>query len=232
MADGQPVRVRLVGDDDAADAAAAVATLVSDPADADAVVAVGTRALLDLADDPPDRPILPVDAGSGPLVVPRNRLTAALRSLAAGDVGRIDHPVLSVSVDGTPAGRALVDASVLTADPASISEYGLDGPDFPAERIRADGVVVATPLGSAGYARAAGGPIVARSGVAVVPVAQFATSRDTWVGTPPVVLSVERDEAAVELVLDGAVARPISPGERVVVDADDKLTLLRPARST
>ena len=64
-------------------------------------------------------------------------------------------------------------------------------------------VVVATPLGTAGYSRAAGGPRLAPdTGLAVVPIAPFAMTADQWVVRPPLGLRVERDDD-VSVFADG-----------------------------
>jgi len=66
-------------------------------------------------------------------------------------------------------------------------------------------VVVATPAGSHGYARAAGGPHIASGApvAAVVPVAPFTMTPEQWVVDldPPVGITSERD-VEVSLVLD------------------------------
>jgi NAD+ kinase len=117
----------------------------------------------------------------------------------------------------------------VTRESANISEFAVRAGGRRVGDFRADGVVAATPLGSAGYARAAGGPVVgAGTGLAVVPVAQFATARDAWVLDPPVACAVERDEEPVSLVLDGTVVGEAGVGRPVRVEAVDSLDLLVP----
>lgn len=194
-------------------------------ADPDAVVAVGEAALRSLAADPPAVPVLAVHDEGGPLAVAPDDAAATLsRSLA-----RRSHPVLGVSLDGTPVGRALLDVALVTSDAARISEYGVRAAGRRLGAFRADGVVAATPLGSAGYARAAGGPVVVSTdGLAVVPVAEFATARGAWVADPPLVCTVERDEVPVSLVVDGDRVGAVSPGAPVRVTAADRVDLLAP----
>jgi NAD+ kinase len=193
----------------------------------DLVVAVGERAVLDLAAAPPAAPVLPVggpvDADAtapGPLWVPRERTERAVAAAAAGDGRPTSHPVFGVGVDGRRAGRAVADVSLLVAEPARISEFAVGTGGGRLGRLRADGLVVATPLGSPGYARAAGGPVLGPgAGAVVAPVAPFATAPDVWVlSVPPALsLSVERDEGPVELVLDGEPRRRVGPDDRVTV---------------
>ncbi|MFB6160742.1 MAG: ATP-NAD kinase [Haloferacaceae archaeon] len=226
-ADGPSVRVR--GDDAVAAAVAEAGATLRPDGPADLLVAVGEDALLGLAADPPALPVLPVDDAGGPLVVPREAAVAAVAAFAAGDARRVEHPVLGVSVGDDHVGRALADVSLVTSEPARISEYAVESRGRPVAGFRADGVVVATPLGSAGYARAAGGPVLGPgTGLAVVPVAPFATTFDTWVRRAPVELSVERDEGRVSLVLDDAVVREVLPHEPVRVDVTTAVELVVP----
>ncbi|KAB1189087.1 MULTISPECIES: NAD(+)/NADH kinase [Haloferax] len=242
------MRFAVVGDESVAAAIrAAGADVVSsdETATADAVVAVGESSLSDaVLDSPWDAPVVPVDC-SMPWSTPRRHLEDAVASIRAGERRVVDHPILSVSVDGDHAGRALFDAMLVTSEPAHISEYGVAharsehavSPDHddltdadewvPVDEFRADGVVVATPLGSTGYARAAGGSVVGPdAGVAVVPVSPYATRTDTWVFQPPLRLTVERDDAPVSLVIDDDVVREVPPFEPVLVTVDGTAQLL------
>jgi len=86
-------------------------------------------------------------------------------------------------------------------------------------------MVVATPAGSVGYARAAGGPVVGPgAGVAVVvPVGPYAVGRDRWVLAPPLGVTIERDEGAVTLFVDGREVSPVEPDDTVEVTAGGRL---------
>lgn len=215
---GAVTDVGVVGDDAVAPTTAAVASVVTDAggtvvadtresvldADPDVVVAVGESSLLGLARSRPDVPLLPVAAGSGVRSVPGDRFPAAMSRLRSGDWTTATHPLLSVTVDGESA-PALLDATAVTAEPADISEYTVATAEETVARFRADGIVVATPAGTGGYARAAGAPVVAPETdvLAVVPIAPFATSIDHWVvPATEVTVTVERDEAAVEILAD------------------------------
>lgn len=213
---------------------AADAPLDGDADDADAVLAVGEAALLSHAEgDTP--PVLPVDAGYGRYSLDRSAVGRAVEAVRSGAARTVRHPTVSVRVGGEAAGRALTDATLMTNEPARISEYAVaeaSGRDAEGraevDSFRADGVVAATPLGSAGYARAAGGPLLdADAGLAVVPIAPYATTTDSWVLRPPVTLSVRRDDAAVSLVLDDDAVREVPPEVPVEIDADGEIPLLR-----
>nr|WP_246403835.1 hypothetical protein [Halobellus ruber] len=115
----------------------------------------------------------------------------------------------------------------MTAEPARISEFGIGSTDGWFETVRADGVVVATPLGSTGYARDAGAPVIAPgTGLVAVPVSAYAMHAHPWVLRPPMSLSVERDEADVTLRLDDEEVRSVPPDAPVDVGTNGSLSLV------
>ncbi|WP_415382725.1 ATP-NAD kinase [Halosimplex sp. TS25] len=186
--------------------------------DSEVLVAVGEPALLALARATPSVPVLPVAAGRGVRSVPPGAVDEAVAALLVDDFERTSHPVVDVRVgDGTRA-RALLDVMLVSAEPAQISEYAVDSGDHRVARFRADGVVVATPAGSSGYASAAGGPVLApgSDAAAVVPVAPFETDIGHWVvPTDDLGVTVERDETAVHLLADDRVVGQVDPAEPV-----------------
>jgi len=206
--------VGLVGDDGELAAAcrdagleihagAADAVLQAEPA---VVVAVGEGALRDVAFAAPAVPILPVDAGAGVRSVPAPAGPGAVEAVLAGDAAVDTYPVLSVRVAGDARARAVYDVIAVTAEPAQISEFRVSAGGETVAQFRADGVVAAPPAGTPGYARAAGGAVVPGGAAvaAVVPIAPFATTVDDWVlPIEDVGLEVLREEAAVDLVVDG-----------------------------
>ncbi len=198
------------------------------------VIAVGDKALRSLLPDS-SAPILPVETGiSGLDSLASNRVRTELPGLldlfsseqCGGSATGADpqqftvtRPVLGVD---RPDGRvhALRDVTLVTAEPARISEYTVVAGTAPSPRqvtsVRADGVVVATPTGSHGYAHDAGGPrLAAETGVgAVVPIAPFSIDADHWViPLSDIRLTVDRDDASVELRLDGRQAGSVSSTE-------------------
>jgi NAD+ kinase len=186
------------------------------------VVAVGDSALSALAATGVSAPVLPVETSA----------TAAetspwtIECVLSGAYDVREQPFVRVE---TPehTGRAIFDVTLSTAEPATISEFALDTlrdatavDETPVARFRADGVVVATPAGSRGYAHAAGGPVVIPgSDVAtVVPIAPFATDPDHWIlPLAGLSLTIERDEADVAVSIDGRSLCTIGPGTTVRV---------------
>lgn len=186
--------------------------------DCDYAVAVGEPALLSVARATPAVPVLPVDAGRGVRSVPRNALGSAVEALLAAEYDCEAHSLLAVSVADRTADRVLQDVMLVTEEPAKISEFAVHADGERVGRFRADGVVVATPAGSSGYARAAGGPVVppGTDAVVAVPVAPFSTDVDHWVlPANALTLSVERDETTVQLIADDRVAGVVEPADPV-----------------
>lgn len=203
---------------------AASEVVAHDPA---VVVAVGEPALLSLVPAGVDAPVLPVAAGRGVRSVPDDRATVerAVDRLVAGEWTAVEHPLVAAD----PAGeRALTDLMLVTAEPARISEYTVRAGEEMVANFRADGVAVATPAGSVGYARAASGPVLAPdvAAVAVVPVAPYAIDPDHWVlPVEDVSLTVERDEAPVALLADDRSVGAVDPHQPVTFGRDGTLAI-------
>ncbi|SFR47562.1 NAD(+)/NADH kinase [Halogeometricum limi] len=230
MSDDAPA-VAVRGDD-AGGVAESVVTaggVVADAlTDADAVFAVGEDALFSFAEASSPAPILPVGCSVGHDSIAPVAVGEAVRALATGDTRTVSHPVLTVSVGGEPVGNALADVTLMTEEPARISEYAVATPTERVGSFRADGVVVATPLGSTGYARAVGGSVLAPgTGVVAVPISPYTTLSNSWVLGLPVTLSVERDEAAVSLVLDDEVRRTVPADAPVELAVGGSRSFLR-----
>jgi NAD+ kinase len=206
-------------------------------ADADAIVAVGDDALRDALCDAPDAPVIPVgtsrpgvDAGAADTA---SRVRPLLDAVFADDddptagVRRATHPILTVDTgDGEPRCAAF-DVALVTAEPARISEFALGFAGGSDGTVRADGVVVATPLGSAGYAAAAGGPVVdPGGGLSVAAIAPFSTRTDAWVAAGGLAISVARETESVSLVVDGRERGTVTPHRAVAIDVADSVTVV------
>jgi len=211
------------------DALADAGLEVVDRADADAVVAVGEAALTAAASSEPAVPLLPVGVDRGLHSVARNSLAGALAALAAGEYRTATHPVLGIDHGGESAGRAVFDVTLMTTEPARISEYSLTSDGEVLNEVRADGMVVAASYGSAGYTDAAGGPLLAPgAGLSVVPVGPFTTRAKNWVVPGPLELAVERDEGSVSLFADESDLGEVPPHEPVRISVDGEFVCLRP----
>ena len=233
MADGatDPILDALAGaDTDAAVETIAPVDVASETLrDAQMIVAVGEPALIAVARCVPELPIVPVDTGIGRYNVSAAAVGAAVDAATAGALETVAHPVLDVSVAGDPVGTAFLDVTLLTADPARISEFAVGSDDGWMQAIRADGVVVATPPGSTGYAHAVGGPVLAPgTGLVAAPISAYAMHVRPWVLRPPVSVSVERDEARVTLRLDDEVTRSVPPDLPVDITVGASVSVVVP----
>lgn len=194
-------------------------------ADPDLVVAVGEAALLAMVRAGVDAPTLPVGAGHAVRSVPEMAVEAAVERLLDDEFEVVDYPVVEAR-SALGSDRALQDVMLVTEEPARISEYTVRSGGDRVDRFRADGVVVATPAGSQGYARACGGPVMQPGAdvFVVVPVSPFATDQDSWVlPMDGVELAVERDETPVELLADDRASGTVARGETVRLSRDGSL---------
>jgi NAD+ kinase len=178
-------------------------------------------------------------AADHPVVVPvvdRNdtlgtAVLTAVECLLAGEICHVEHPILSVDGRSVTA-RAALDVAVVTDEPAQIAEYAIKRPDGQPTSVRADGVVVATPLGSRGYVAAVDGPrLDAGSGLAVVPIAPFSTQKQVWVVDGGVTVGLKRGDGAVALVVDGTRYVSVKPGETVDIEVAGRITVASPVGS-
>lgn len=198
-------------------------------ADPSFVVAVGESALVTAArrDSPP--PVLAVDAGRGVASTPLSGLSDAVETVLAGEAGRTTRTRFAVGRGDEAPVRAVFDATLVTSEPARISEFRLEAGAERVSQFRADGVVVATPAGTHGYAAAADGPLLAPGSdvAAVVPLAPFVTDRQQWVLPDDALsLTVARDEGAVSVYADSDHLGTVPPGTPVTVAADGTVELL------
>ena len=238
-----PTRVAVVGAD--ASLRSRVRQVVEDAggrpvdrAEADALVAVGAGAVgeavrarvspTEASDTDDDRPaVVPVVDRSDTL---GTTVLTAVERLLAGKTRWVEHPVLSVVGESVTA-RAALDVAVVTDEPAQIAEYAIERPHSRPVSVRADGVVVATPLGSRGYTAAVGGPrLDAGAGLAVVPIAPFSTRKSVWVVDGGVSVGLERGDGAVALVVDGDSRTSIEPGETVDIEVTDRIAVAAPGQ--
>jgi NAD+ kinase len=188
-------------------------------ADCDLVIALGgdgtTLAALHAA-APVGRPVLGVACGSlGALTsVTADKLDDALDRVAAGDWAPRALPALTAERDGAEPLHALNDLVLVRASAGQVLvEVTVDGERFVG--FGGDGVVAATPLGSTAYTLAAGGPMIAPGGTALV-----LTPLSPHGGVCPPLVASGANELSV--ILD-----PGNGGARVEVDGQIAATLDR-----
>ena len=188
-------------------------------ADCDLVIALGgdgtTLAALHAA-APAGKPVLGVACGSlGALSsVTADKLDEALDRVAAGDWRPRALPALSAEHDGAEPLHALNDLVLVRAGAGQVLiEVTVDGERFVG--FGGDGLVAATPLGSTAYTLAAGGPMIAPGGSALV-----LTPLSPHGGVCPPLVAGAGNE--IEITLD-----PGNGGARVEVDGQIKAVLDR-----
>ena len=179
-----------------------------------------------------DVPVLPVGSVSGIDSVDLDRLPDALGAVLAGDAVRRQRPVLGVTLesdDTVVRDRALFDVTLVTDEPARISEYGVHSRGQPVATFRADGVIAATPAGSYGYASTVDAPQLSAAidAVAVAPIGPFVTQTRQWVlPDDDLAFTVERNENDVCLVVDDRSVGTATVDSQVTVSVTDTLSTL------
>lgn len=194
----------------------------------DAIVTLTESATYACVRERVDAPVLPIDATPALRGVPRRDAADAIHALVTGNYTTTTRRTLAVTTEAVDRARALADVMLVTSEPARISEYGLHTPAGTVSTFRADGVVLATPVGSQSYARAAGSHVLAPNTnvVSAVPIAPFATSADDWVlPDTDVSLTIERDEGDVSMRIDDQHVTELTTADRVHVTPDDPFTL-------
>lgn len=113
---------------------------------------------------------------------------------------------IAFSRDGENLGVALNEALIVTSRPAKMLRFAIVIDGIPAERFRADGILVSTPTGSTAYAMSAGGPIVDPriEGFLIVPLAPYLlSSRPHLISCDrPLEIRLESKKPA-QIVIDG-----------------------------
>jgi NAD+ kinase len=121
--------------------------------------------------------------------------------------------------------RALNDVVVNKGTPARLVEVEARVDDQYVSTFRADGLIVATPTGSTAYNLSAGGPILHPGTEALVisPICSHTLTNRPIVLPSTAIISITfgatDDDEEVYATIDGQVAVPMEPGDRLVVAA-------------
>jgi NAD+ kinase len=113
---------------------------------------------------------------------------------------------LVLTRNGEILGSALNEALIITSRPAKMLRFVVIVDGVPAEKFRADGLIISTPTGSTAYAMSAGGPIVDPriEGVVLVPLAPYLLSSRPHVISTDRSLEIRLESAKpAKLVIDG-----------------------------
>ena len=154
-----------------------------------------------------------------------------LEKILAGNYEVEEEERLSVSISAKERiPFAMNEAVVITSKPGKMLHFAIliNGEEF--ERLRADGVIFATPTGSTAYAMSAGGPIVDTSvkAMIVVPIAPFKLS------ARPLVLDIEKkvsvellSEKDALLVIDGQFYRNVATNGHIEITRGEPALFVR-----
>ena len=109
---------------------------------------------------------------------------------------------------------ALNEIALLTAMPARLVEFSISVDGVEIERLRSDGLLVSTPIGSTAYALSTGGPIIdpRMECLLIVPVAPFKLGWKPWVVGRNRRVEVEVISRQCLAIADGHTTIQVEPG--------------------
>ncbi|MDP7080207.1 MAG: NAD(+)/NADH kinase [Candidatus Undinarchaeales archaeon] len=152
----------------------------------------------------------------------------SLDTILDGDYDTEDR--LKLSISGLDLPDALNEVAIMGTRPGFIIEYEVYTGDKLVEKVRADGLIVATPTGSTAYSLACGGPVVdwRVEAFVVVPVSPFKLSaRPSVVSTRDRLRIVLGDQPAT-VVVDGQCEATLpAHGELVLAASEQRARLIR-----
>lgn len=180
-----------------------------------------------------DLPIVGVNMGSVGFMneIPLHQLFASVDKLYRGDYQISKRMLLQVDCYDQEGRKKLSDFALNDAvfqrnSLSHIAHYHVQIDGFTTELIRSDGLVVASPTGSTGYALAAGGPIVApcQQLLLVVPICPHSFNNRPYICDPntKITIRLANDQAQIGLNVDGRIHQTLSYGDRTVITNHEK----------
>lgn len=153
-----------------------------------------------------------------------------LSRLASGEYKVVERMLLSAekyseSGEATLSSRLAVNDVIISNDVCSIADLALENSQGDLVRYRADGVIVATPIGSTAYSLSAGGPVVSHNidSIIVTPVCPHSLFNRSIIFEPSEFIKVtNRSDNAVSIGIDGRAFAKLSSGECVVIRRSEK----------
>jgi NAD+ kinase len=171
-------------------------------------------------------PILGINMGTLGFLVdvePRDAVRTIEHLLSGFEVD--ERTRLKVSLNGADLLPATNEVTLITASPAKMIDFDVMADGALMERLRADGVILATSTGSTAYAMSAGGPIVDPrvDAIVLVPVAPFKLSSRPWVipGNSTVRLRLKLPEKEALVVVDGTNVAKMTDRDILVISRAD-----------
>jgi NAD+ kinase len=144
-------------------------------------------------------------------------LESDLKRLVKGDYIVDKRIKLKTVLNGKPLVDATNEAVIHTAQIAKIQTFNVFVDEYKADKIRADGIIVATPTGSTCYAMSTGGPILDPhvNGFVITPIAPFKLASRPIVVSSKSTVTVELTDTHhnCTLVLDGQQEVEVGAGD-------------------
>jgi NAD+ kinase len=169
-----------------------------------------------------DLPVFAINYGAIGFLstVDHGEIDDGIRRILSGDFDTLAIPALETAIDGETR-LAVNDVSFHRRPDDRVAElaYWVEGEEL--GRVRCDGLVASTPVGSTGYNLANGGPVLAWKveGYVVSFIAPHTLTARALVVDTETVLEVENRSRrhAVDVTTDGRIVSALDPGDRVEV---------------
>ncbi len=147
-----------------------------------------------------------------------------LESVLEGKFFKVERMMLEVEAPNKPTIKVLNEVVIHWGKTARLMDLDISfgsGPEF---EVRADGLIVATPIGSTAYSFAAMGPLVHPDldGIVITPICPYAGLKRSIVAPPDmrVDIDIRRGEDPT-LTLDGHTTYSLAPGQKVGISKAD-----------
>lgn len=194
---------------------------------ADVMLAIGGDGTILRALQLSDTKVLGINSGSLGFLAEGNAedVEALLDKTIRGEYRVEERMRVKVMVDGQRLFDCMNEAVVHTAQIAKIRQFEIRLDDEVVERVRADGIILATPTGSTSYSMSAGGPIVDPrvEAIIVTAIAPFkpASRPHVFPAKSEVHVRLPKPKECL-LVMDGQHESSLKGSEDVVVTASDR----------
>ncbi len=198
-----------------------------DRMDIDMLITVGGDGTILRALHNTDVPVLGINAGGVGFLteIPRDDIEEGIARLLRGEYTVQNRPRIAVMYNGEIVGEAVNEAVIHSDSVAKIRRFKVYVNDSLTTDIRADGIVLSTPVGSTSYAMSLGGPIMDHRVEAwlMVPMAAFQFSFKEMVVPSSVKISIEA-------VLDKGCLLVIDGQEEIHIPGGSRIDMVRSAR--
>ena len=147
-----------------------VPTVPADTIEADIIITIGGDGTVLLASQKAKGAILGINMGTLGFLseVELGNVESSIYKLIRGDYKEIEVMRLAVYVNGEFRGKCINEAVIHSRQISKVRSFKVYVDDNFVDKTRADGIIIATPMGSTSYSMSAGGPIILPSAEAMV----------------------------------------------------------------